>query len=50
MESHDTDFSLSLEELTGLNEGDPEDAPTPMVAAIIAELVAEASAALEGRG
>lgn len=32
---HETDFSLSLEELTGLKEGDPEDAPTPMVAAII---------------
>ena len=34
MAQHDTDFSLSLEELTGLKEGDPEDAPTPMVAAI----------------
>ena len=30
----DTDFSFSLEELTGLKEGDPEDAPTPMVASI----------------
>lgn len=35
MAQDDTDFSLSLEELTGLKEGDPEDAPTPMVAAII---------------
>ena len=34
MAQHDTDFSLSLEELTGLKEGDPEGAPTPMVAAI----------------
>jgi hypothetical protein len=34
MAQHDTDFLLSLEELTGLQEGDPEDAPTPMVAAI----------------
>lgn len=31
---HDTDFTLSLEELTGLIEGDPEDAPTSMVAGI----------------
>ena len=29
-----TDFSLSLEQLTGLKKGDPEGAPTPMVAAI----------------
>lgn len=29
-----TDFSLSLEQLTGLKEGDPDDAPTPMVAEI----------------
>jgi hypothetical protein len=29
-----TDFSLSLEQLTGIKEGDPEAAPTPMVAAI----------------
>lgn len=29
-----TDFSLSLEQLTGLVEGDPDEAPTPMVAAI----------------
>ncbi len=29
-----TDFTKSLEELTGLVEGDPSDAPTPMVAAI----------------
>lgn len=35
MAQHDTDLSLSLEELTGLKEGDPEDAPTPMVAAIM---------------
>ena len=34
MPQYDTDFSLSLEELTGLIEGDPQDAPTPMVAAI----------------
>lgn len=34
MEQYDTDFSLSLEELTGLKEGDPKEAPTPMVAAI----------------
>lgn len=34
MAQHDTDFSLSLEELTGLKEGDPEDAQTPMVAGI----------------
>jgi hypothetical protein len=34
MAQHDIDFSLSLEELTGLKEGAPEDAPTPMVAAI----------------
>ena len=34
MAQHDTDFSLSLEELTGVKEGDPEDAPTEMVAAI----------------
>jgi len=31
----DTDFSLSLEELTGFKLGDPEEAPTSMVAAII---------------
>jgi hypothetical protein len=43
-----TDFSLSLEELTGLVEGDPREAPTPMVAAIqrswrkpLAELTAQ---------
>jgi hypothetical protein len=30
----ETDFSLSLEELTGIKEGDPDDGPTPMVAAI----------------
>ena len=43
-----TDFSLSLEELTGLIEGDPREAPTPMVAAIqtswkkpLAQLTAE---------
>ncbi len=30
----ETDFSLSLEELTGLVEGDPAEAPTPMVAMI----------------
>ena len=30
----DTDFSLSLEELTGLEEDDPEDAPTHLVAEI----------------
>jgi hypothetical protein len=35
MAQYDTDFSLSLEELTGLKEGEPEDAPTPMVAAIM---------------
>jgi hypothetical protein len=35
MPQYDTDFSLSLEELTGLKEGDPENAPTPMVAAIM---------------
>ncbi len=29
-----TDFSLSLEELTGLEEGDPDDAPTELVAAV----------------
>lgn len=29
-----TDFSLSLEQLTGLVEGDPDEAPSPMVAAI----------------
>jgi len=29
-----TEFSLSLEQLTGVVEGDPRDAPTPMVAAI----------------
>ena len=34
MPQHDTDFSLSLEDLTGLKEGDPDDAPTPMIAAI----------------
>ena len=34
MAQYETDFSLSLEELTGLKEGDPKDAPTPMVAAI----------------
>jgi hypothetical protein len=34
MAQHDTDFSLSLEELTGLSEGDPDDAQTPMVADI----------------
>ena len=43
-----TDFSLSLEALTGLVEGDPREAPTPMVAAIqrswrkpLAQLTAE---------
>jgi hypothetical protein len=30
-----TDFSLTLEELTGLDAGDPESAPTYMVEAII---------------
>lgn len=35
MAQGNTDFSLSLEELTGLKEGDPEDAPTPMAAAIM---------------
>ena len=35
MAQYDTDFSLSLEELTGLKEGDPQDAPTPIVAAIM---------------
>jgi hypothetical protein len=30
-----TDFSLTLEELTGLDAGDPDDAPTNMVEAII---------------
>jgi hypothetical protein len=34
MAQHDTNFSLSLEELTGQKGDDPEDAPTPMVAAI----------------
>lgn len=34
MAQHDTDFSRSLEELTGLKEGDPDEAPTEMVAAI----------------
>jgi len=34
MAQYDTDFSRSLEELTGFKEGDPKDAPTPMVAAI----------------
>lgn len=34
MAHHDTDFFLSLEELTGIEEGDPKDAPTPMVAGI----------------
>lgn len=29
-----TDFSLSLEELTGLLEGDPSEAPTPLMAEI----------------
>jgi hypothetical protein len=29
-----TDYSLSLEELTGLAEGDPREAATPLVAAI----------------
>ena len=34
--SHDPpDFSLSLEQLTGLDAGNPDDAPTPMVEAII---------------
>jgi hypothetical protein len=31
---HNTDFSLSLEKLTGLIEGNPEDAPTEMIADI----------------
>jgi hypothetical protein len=35
MAEYDTDFSLSLEEITGLKEGEPEDAPTPMIAAIM---------------
>lgn len=34
MSQHFTDFSLSLEKLTGLKEGDPDDAPTEMIAAI----------------
>jgi hypothetical protein len=34
MSPQGTDFTLSLEALTGLAEGDPEDAPTAMVAAI----------------
>ena len=35
MSSAPTDFSLSLEELTGFDAGDPNEAPTPMVEAII---------------
>src|SRR5205814_1855820 len=35
MSSLRTDFSLSLEELKGLDAGDPADAPTHMVEAII---------------
>lgn len=34
MAQYGTDFSCSLEQLTGLKEGDPADAPTPMVAEI----------------
>ena len=35
MASKQTDFSLSLEQLTGLDAGSPDEAPTPMVEAII---------------
>jgi hypothetical protein len=35
MANPSTDFSLSLEELTGLDAGDPDQAPTYMVEAII---------------
>jgi hypothetical protein len=35
MGTRDTNFSLSLQDLTGRKEGDPEDAPTPMVAKIM---------------
>jgi len=35
MGTRDTNFSLSLQDLTGRKEGDSEDAPTPMVAAIM---------------
>ena len=35
MKQGQIDFSLSLEELTGVKEGDPKDAPTPMVEAIM---------------